>query len=75
MTRIKQAKNRKLPPQIPGTTRAWRRRKRGELAALRRVAKAFNNGSAYVPCYAEWKAVERLLTTMHEQLSPAVWGR
>lgn len=57
------------------TQRAWKARKRAELAAIRRAVDVFRLGSAYVPCRAEFEEVERAVTTMRRKLSAKEWGR
>lgn len=80
---------RKLPIHIPGTIRAWRRRKRRELKALQKTFDDFRMGVAYTPAYQKrvvesnltgdtyvpFTRAEAALKEMHRLLSPREWGK
>lgn len=57
------------------TQRAWKARKRAELAAIRRAVDVFGFGAAYVPCEEELEAIEHAVKTMRQKLSAKEWGR
>lgn len=63
---------RRLPEHIPGTMRAWQRRKRAELRAVLKAMERFQLGCAYTPA-RDWGVVMRAVETNIEQCSPRKW--
>lgn len=65
-----------LPEHIPGTVRAFRRRKRREWNAVIKAFKVFHYGCAFTNLKdAEVGRTQEMLDDVKRKLSPKVWGR